>query len=250
MRKILFIVIPIVAIFILVFVLLFTPTGSNSVIKPIANSYLAKKIEDPKIEIKKLDSTFGGIDIEAVANNGVKAKINGDINSYLNKEFNLHYNVKAQELKVKERTIPVNMDISGQATGVATNFGINGSGNAFDSEVNYRFIIKNNKPQAIEAHINSAKISQIFALANVLPFIDGFMYVDIKMPSLNLQNPTGMAKVTIQEGRFNQNLLYKKFGIKLPNDEKFSANFIAKVAQKHIIGKGVLNSTSAKLNTA
>ena len=246
MKKILYIILPIVVLLIAIFAIVFTPAGSNSVIKPIVNKTLAKKIEKPKIEITKLDSKYGFVDIDAKASNGVRANIKGDID-YFKESFDLAYKVDANKIKVQDREIFAKVDVAGQAVGTIKNFGVNGQGKAFESDIKYKFILKNKKPESIEAHINSAKLSQMFAMVNMPAVVDGLAFVDINIPSLDIKNPSGVADVEIREGRFNRGLIAKNFGIKLLKDEKFQAKLKANVEKKFIIGNGVIKSTTAIL---
>lgn len=247
MKKLLFIILLIITFAIALFAILFTPTGSNAVVRPIVNKTLAQKIKEPKIEITKLDSKYGYIDLDAKASNGVTANAKGDVN-YFKKSFDIKYNVNADKIKVQNRDIFAKVNVAGQAVGTIKNFGVNGQGKAFESDVKYKFFLKNNKPEAIEANINSAKLSQMFAIANIAPLIDGLAFVDINMPSLNIKSPSGKANIEIKQGRFNRGLIANNFGIKLPKDEKFTAKIQANVEKKFIVGKGVIDTTTAKLN--
>ena len=247
MKKLIYIFVPIIAILVILAAIFFTPSGSNAVIKPLANSYLDKKLKKPKVKIEKLDSKYKYIDIDAKIDNGVKVSAKGDVD-YFNKSFDLSYKLKANKVKVENKELAVKMDVAGQAAGKVNNFGVNGSGKAFESDLNYKFIIKNKKPESIEANINSAKVAQMFVLASQTPIIDGLAFINIKMPSLNINNPSGKADIEIRDGRFNRGLIAKKFNIILPKDENFKAKFSANVANKHIVGNGVIDSKSAKLN--
>jgi len=247
MKKLLYIFIPIIALITAIFAILFTPSGSNAVIKPFANNYLAEKIKKPKVKIEKLDSKYKYININATVDNGIKIDAKGDID-YFKKTFDINYKVNAQKIKVESKTLPANLNVTGQAVGSVKNFGVNGQGNAFDSNLNYKFILKNNKPESIEANINSAKIAQMLLLANQKPFIDGLAFVNIKMPSLNIQNPSGNGDIEVRDGRFNRHLISKEFNIIVPKDETFKVNFKANVNGKYIIGNGKLDATTAKLN--
>ena len=247
MKKALYIILPIIAILVAIFTILFTPAGSNAVIKPIANKTLANKIKNPKIVITKLDSKYGFVDIDAKSANGVKLNTKGNVD-YFKKSFNLAYKVNANKIKVQDREIFAKVDVAGQAVGTTKNFGVNGQGKAFESDVKYKFILKNNKPEAIEANINSAKLSQMFAMANMTPLVDGLAFVNVNMPSLDIKKPSGRANIEIKQGRFNRGLIAKNYGVKLLKDEKFTAKIKANVQKKFIIGNGVIDSATAKLN--
>lgn len=241
-------VIPLIIVIIIItaVALLFTPVGSNSVIKPLLNSYLAKKIDNPKIEVNKLDSKFGTINLEASVDNGIALSSSGEIN-YLNQKFDQYYKVDAKSVKVEGRDIQMDLNVKGQAVGSSENFGVNGAGRAFDSDIKYKFIIKDGNPQAITASLNSAQIAKIFALANMQPLADGYLFVNSEIPSLDESNPRGAANIEVKNGRFNERILSKKYGIKLPKNEKFIANIDAKVNKKHILTHGDINTTSAKI---
>ena len=247
MKKLLYILLPIVTIFVSIFAIVFTPFGSNKILKPIVNSIINKKIKEPKVTITKLDSKYGYIDLEGNASNGIKFRAKGDID-YFKKSFDLNYNLNAKSVKVDSKDIFVKMDIGGQAVGSIKNFGVNGEGRAFDSPLDYKFIIKDNKPQEINANVNGAKLYKVFALANIPPYADGYAFVNVNMPSLDIKNPSGKGHLEIREGRFNRGLIKKKFNIALQKDEKFSANINSIVAKKFIISKGVIDTTTAKLN--
>ena len=246
MIRLLFFILPILAIVISIFVILFTPFGSNKVIKPIVNSYIQKEIKEPKIEITKLDSKYGWISIDAKSDNGIKAHAEGDV-SYFSKKFGLDYSVNAKSVKLDNRDIKVDLNIAGQAVGSVKNLGVNGKGEAFGSNLDYRFIIKDNKPQAINANISSAEIAKILAIAQKPAFVDGLLTINANMPNLDIKNPKGRADIKIDDGRFNRALIDREFNIKLPKDEKFKANFKAAVRGKYIVGLGDLNTTTAKL---
>ena len=249
MKKALLIILPFILTAIIIFIILFTPFGSNAVVKPIVNSALKSKIKEPQVEITKLDSNFGFINVEAAADNGLKAKAKGDIN-YFKQDFNLNYTLLANSLKVKEKRLPVKMNINGQASGKPNNLSVNGKGKAFNSDINYNFIVKNRKPQMIEAKIDRANIEQMLLLGGIEPYIDGFADVNINMPSLNIHNPKGKGEIIVRDGQFNRHLIAKKFNIVLPRDEKFKAHIKTKVIKNRIIGAGVIKSTSAKLKVS
>ncbi len=246
MKKALLIILPIVLIVTAVFAVLFTPFGSNTVIKPIINRVISSKIKKPKIKITKFDSNFGFVNISAVANNGLNVQAKGKVN-YFSQDFDINYNILANTLKVKEKSLPVKMDINGQAAGKPDNFGVNGSGNAFDSNIHYKFIVKNKNPQTISINVDNANIEQMLLLGGIEPYIGGFADIDINMPSLNVNNPSGKGEIFIRNGEFNRHLLAKKFNIILPINEEFKAHVKAKVEKKFIVGAGIIDSSSAKL---
>jgi hypothetical protein len=247
MKKLILIILLIIVLLIISAVaLLFTPAGSNSFIKPLMNSYLGKQIEHPKVEVTKLDSKFGSIDLKAVADNGIALASSGEVD-YLSQKFDQNYQINAASVKVDNRDIKMDLDVKGQAVGSVKNFGVNGVGRAFDSDINYKFIIKDGNPQTITASLNSAQIAKIFALANMQPLADGYLFVDSNIPSLDAKNPHGTAHIEVKDGRLNNRILSKEYGITLPEDEKFIANIDAKVNKNHILARGDINSTTAKI---
>ena len=246
MKRLIYILLPILAIVVAIAVILFTPFGSNRVLKPIANSYINKKIKKPKIIITKLDSKYGYIDANLKSDNGIKANIKGDID-YFGKKFDLEYRANALSVNVDNRDIRVDLDITGQAVGGAKDIGVNGSGSAFGSDLNYKFIVKDSKPQEIVANIKSAQIAKIFALLNQGAIVDGLLFVNANLAKLDMSNPKGEADIKVLNGVYNRGYIFRKYGLKIPKDEKFISNIQAKVDGKYLIALGDFNSTSAKL---
>ena len=248
MKKLLYIIPFILLLLIItIIVVLFTPFGSNTFIKPLLNRYLEKKIPKPKIKITQLDSKLNTIHLKAVASNGINAEASGDIN-YLQQKFDLNYHLFAKNVIVDNRDVLMNLNLLGQAVGSTKSFGVNGMGRAFDSDVEYKFIIKEGEPQAITVSLNSAEIAKMFAFASMQPLANGFLFINAKLPSLDPKNPHGSAHIEIQDGIFNQRLIAKKFGFVIPQDEKFTAKLDTKVAGKYIVGRGNIDATSAKIN--
>ena len=228
------------------FTAVFTPTGSNAVIKPIVNNKIKQEVKDVKIDVIKLDSKYKYIDVDAIVDNSIKTNAKGKVD-YFSKKFNIDYKVDAKKVKIKDAEYPLNLDILGKAIGDINNFVLNGIGEAFNSKIEYKVLVKDSKPQSIKATINNAKLSQIFLLAKIAPVIDGLAFVNIAMPSLDIKNPRGVAHIEIKDGKIDKDILYKNYKIKLPEDEKLSVNIDAKVENKKVVGSGVIDTTTLKL---
>ncbi len=247
MYRLLLIVVPILTILALAFVAIFTPFGSNATLKPLANNYLKSKITKPKLEITKLDSKPGFIDVDIKSDNSIVANAKGNV-SYFSKKFNLDYKANAQTVTVNNRDVKIDLNISGKAVGVAKNFNVTGKGRAFNSDIDYKFLLKNSEPKAIKADINRARISKIFALLNKQALLDGYLFVNANMPSLDIKNPSGNATIEVKNGVLSNALIKKLYKIDLPKDERLKAKIIASVAKKYIISKGRIDTTTAKID--
>ena len=231
---------------VVIVVVLFTPFGSNTFIKPLLNRYIEKKISNPKIKVTKLDSKLNTIKLEAVASNGIQAEADGEIN-YFKESFDLNYHLFAKNVVVNKRDILMNLNLQGQAVGRPKNFGVNGKGQAFESDVAYKFIIKEGNPQSINISLNSAEIAKIFAFAGIEPLANGLLFINAKLPSLDTKNPRGKAYIEVKDGILNQRLIAKLYHIQIPQDEKFRAKLNTAVAGKYIVGKGTIDTTTAKI---
>ena len=229
------------------FATLFTPSGSNTIIKPIINKELAKKLAKPKIEITNLEHSLNQIVLDALIEETITLHAIGNI-SYFQKSFDIKYYLKAKELTLNNQSYPLHLNIQGEAKGDIKNFAVNGQGEAFDSTINYNFRVHNNLVEYITANIYNAKIAQILLLAKQKPFLDGLVNLNINMPSLNLQNPSGEAKLAIPLATFNRKLFYQNYKILLPKEEKLKALLHTKVAQKKVLSYGDINTTTAKLH--
>ncbi len=246
MKKLAFGIGIIVFIVLVLFAAFFTPYGSNIVLKPIANKILAKKVQKPKITITKIDSKINSLNLEAKIAQTIDFTAFGNIN-YFQKSFDLEYKVDAKELLFEKKVLPLHLNVKGKAVGDIEKFGVNGKGSAFESDISYSFIVDKKELKSIRAHLNAAQLVEVFQIASLPPLMDGLLFVDIQMPSLDIKNPKGYAKIAIKDGRFNRRVIAKKFNILLPKDEKFNLSFFAKVDKKLIKAKGECNSTSAKI---
>ena len=244
------IVIPIVAIFSIIgviFMIFFTPFGSNNLLKPILNKQIEKRIKKPKIEIINVESRLNKIKIDALIQDSITLNLLGTI-SYLSKSFDLLYFLKAKELTYENTRYKLNLDIKGRAKGNIKKFDVNGAGKAFGSNLNYKFIVENKLIKYIVAKIYNAKIAQILLLAKQPPVVNGLLDLDINMPSLDINNPIGEGYLKIYKGYFNRKLIYKKYKILLPKKEQLNANIAAKVQNKKILAVGDINTTTAKIH--
>jgi len=248
MKKI--ILIPSVVVFLLlgvVFYILFTPSGSNNVLKPIVNKKLKQNLKNVNIEVKKLDSKFKYIDVDAVIEESIKLNAKGKLD-YFKKSFDLNYYTLANKVKIENIVYPLNLNIKGKIDGNINSFLVDGYGKGFNSNIGYRVKIEDTKAKSIKVNINNAELSQFFLLSKLEPMINGLAFINIKMPSLDIKNPNGTAHIEIKKGAFNSNLISKKYKINLPKDEAFETKLDAQVADKKIVGKGSLDTTTVKLN--
>ncbi len=242
-----------IGVAILVFLLLalfaafFTPYGSNALLKPLANKIIAQKLPKPKVEITKLDSTINSLKIAGKVAKSIDFSAFGDVN-YLKKAFNLRYDVKANEVVFENKVLPLHLNIKGQAVGNIDKFGVNGAGSAFESDIDYRFVVDKKQLKSINAHLNAAQFAQIFQMASITPLADGLLFVNIQMPSLDIKHPKGFAKIAIKDGRLNRAAIAKEFKIVLPKDEKFTLLLKSAVQKRVIVAKGDVNATSVKLH--
>ncbi len=233
-------------ILVAIFAIIFTPYGSNTILKPIINSQIQQKIKKPKIEVTKFDSKPNYINLDAKIENSIDFNTHGNLN-YFKKSFNLDYSAKAKSLQIQDRVLKPNLKITGKAVGDIDSFKLIGNGSTFDSNISYETIVKNREPKAIKAKIKDAKISELLALAGQPAIISGIANVDIFMPSLDMNNPSGKALIEIKDGVIDAKKLRRYYKINLYNNESLKAKIVANAVKNYIVGKGQILTTSAKL---
>ncbi len=246
MKKIFIPIIVIVLVLMFPIVAFFTPKGTESLVKPLLNQELEKRVKKPKIVLTKLENSYDKIALEALIQNSITLNVVGSI-YYFKKSFALMYSLKANEVEFDGERYRLNMDIKGKAQGTFTKFNVDGAGKAFDSDINYKFIVQRDIIKSIVANISNAKIEQILLLAKQAPYLKGLLHLHVNMPSLDFNNPSGNAKIEVEKGIFNRKLFLKKYNLLLPKDEKLSLLFNAKVVGKKILSTGDINTTTVKL---
>ncbi len=227
-------------------IFIFTPFGSNLIIKPIINFKIKSEIKKPKIELEKIDLKFNNVNLKAIIENSIDLTLVGKV-FYFQKSFDLHYKIYAKYLEIDKEKYNLNLNILGQAKGNFRNFFVNGAGEAFESKINYKFQVEDSLVKKLIANINRANISQILILLKKAPFLNGLVDLNINMPNLDIKNPNGYGNLKIYDAIFNQKEIYKFYKIVIPKDEKLQSNIFAKVYKNRIFVKGDINTTTAKL---
>ena len=247
MKTIISLLSTLVILIIIALLAIFTPYGSNTVLKPIINKKIHSEISKPKITIDKFDSKLSYLDVVGNVDNKLKFRALGDVN-YFKKSFNLNYTLNAKEIKIEDKEYNPNLHISGKAVGNIKHFKVNGEGKAFGSNLYYKSIVKNNQPQVIEAKIKDAKVAQLLAIAGVNPILNAIANIDINMPNLDINNPQGKAYIELKNGILNRKLIKQAYGILIPKNEHIDARIIANVVKKYIVAKGKILSTTANID--
>ncbi len=246
-RALLYTLITFLLIILFALLTFFTPFGSDTILKSVANSYLKNKIKDQDIKITKLLTTPSSIKSEILVDNDIVIKVEGPIN-WLKRIFNLKYSIDADKVKVKQRKLAVKMHIKGSLEGKVDLFKVLGKGRAFDSGLNYNFVVANKKILNINAQLYSARVSKILALLKEPPYADGLVTLNIDMPSLNPNNPTGNAHLLVKNGKINKYLIKKDFNIEIVGDGKFTLDANSEVKNKVFITNANLNTNLGKIS--
>jgi len=225
--------------------ILFTSPG-NTLLLPFANSYLAQKVPQAKIVLKKLRLKPDTIGLVAEINDAIDVKAKGDIN-LLSQQFDIHYLIDTQEIKTPTLTIKEHIRIRGNAKGNADNMQIQGKGLAFKSTIRYAVALVDQNPKNIKVDIKDADLRSLLVVAGQQPYASGRVSLHANMPDFTPLNPQVDAVFGIKHGILDSKLIAKDFNITLPAHTTYQTNFVIKTEDRRVTFNGSLNSDLANL---
>jgi len=180
----------------------------NDISKPYLAQFIASQIDkNITIKIDKYQLDYNHIILKGKVNEVIDIDIDGDLN-LLSQSFDLNYTIVWKEQDI---------DLKGQAEGIIENIIINGSGDAFDSDVHYALELENQKPQNIQVNIKDAQVEKVLALASKPTYAKGLFDLKIDMPKINQNEGVGEARLTLHQIQPNIKLLKNDFDIELPS---------------------------------
>ncbi len=220
--------------------ILFTSPG-NTLLLPFANSYLAQKVPQAKIVLKKLRLKPNSIGVMAEVNDAIDIRAKGDI-SLFNQYFDINYTVDTNEIKTPTQTIKEHIRIRGNAKGHAEAMQIQGKGLAFNSSIRYAVALINQNPKNIKIDIKDADLRSLLVVAGQKPYASGQFSLHANMPDFTPLNPHIDAILGIKHGLLDRKLIARDFNISLPTDTRYQTDFVIKTEDRRITFNGTLNS--------
>ncbi len=246
MRKLLYPLLFIVIILQVLAYLAYTASG-NDMILPYLNHYLSQNSNELKIRLTKLRLHPGKIAFVAKINNDIDMVAKGDL-SLLTQAFDLKYVIDADKIQTEGLSIEEHVKLKGKAAGEPNDMQIFGKGDAFGSRINYTLQLIDKKPKNITLDMGRANLKNILIVSGHKPYASGLLSLHINMPKLNPKNPSGTAKLKIEKGVLNSQLIKKEFDIEIPPKTKLSMLIKAKAIKKHISANGLLKTSIGNID--
>lgn len=227
-RALLWILGIIVVIFIIAFVLLFTPFG-NGILKP----YIQKQINkyspiEAKLEVFKL--RFSSFDIEINALDNITINANGSY-SLLGQNIDGVLNILIKNPKnIKELSavqLSDNFAIENIIRGKFSDFAIWTKSNIADGNIDITTQIVDYSPAKILANISNLKLESMLNLIGQKPYVSGVFNLKADIVGDADLNFTGAANAEISKAKFSESLIKKDFNIKIPSTTDFVVNLNA-----------------------
>lgn len=236
MKKVLLWILGVVlVIFIVAFVLLFTPFG-NGILKP----YIQKQIDKyspvtVKLEVFKL--RFSNFDIEIEALDSITISANGTY-SLFSQSIDGILNILIKNPKdIKELSavqLNDNFLIENIVRGKFSDFSVWTKSNIADGDIDINTQIVDFTPVKILANIQNLKLESMLNLIGQKPYTSGIFNLKANIVGDTNLNFTGAASAEISKAKFSESLIKKDFNIKIPNTTDFVVNLNASFDGKDV----------------
>ena len=159
---------------------LFFSDFGNNLAKPYIENLIKEK-SGLDVKLEKFDLNFGDLDISANVNDAANVNVKGKYSLFA-RSFDLNYDVNAHDLAKLGIKTSEGLSLKGQILGDLDKFGINGSGQIFDSNVKFLANLKDLKPLDLQIDAKGLNVEKALAVASLPIYAKGNIDVlsDIK----------------------------------------------------------------------
>lgn len=249
MKKFFIILIAIVVILLLVvFGLLFTAPG-NGVLKPIIEKK-ATEASGMDVKLDKLALRVSSLDVEATVAGNLKAKVSGPM-SIFSQTFDLDYDISADKIpEIDGIKVDGSAHLNGKVNGALSEFNAAGSGDVFDSSIDFDTKIKDFKPINAVANVKNLEIAKVLALLNQPVYSSGVVSLEANIvPNAN-NELEGTAKLLVDKGLVHEDIVLREFNVTLPKNTNYNINGNFNIQNGNdLVGQIVAISSLATLKT-
>ena len=236
MKKIIVFVLAFVLIAVIgAYTLAFTSFG-NDIVKPYVQNAIKEK-SGYDVKFNKFEICPTGIDIEAVANSEITAKVSGTL-SIFSKNLDLSYDIDVQNLASMGINLKEKMLFSGLIKGKFTDFEATGAGKILGSNATFNSTVKDYSPLGLKLDAKNLELDKALALAGQPLYANGKISLTADISPKD-GKPVGSAVVELNDIKANGALLAKDFNLTLPS------NFIANGKITADVKDDVINAKSA-----
>jgi len=232
-------------VFFLMF-LLFTQSGNN-IVKPYLEKVIKERLQqDVSVKAFTLKTDF--IDLELAVSQNSKLILNGNFN-LLSKSMDINYEVEATDLKSPYINIDGLLHVQGNIKGIVENFEVNGTGIAFDSNIDFITLIEKRKVKAIKLDAKKIKIESVLAFFKKPIYSKGIFDISIDAEPKTGNSFVGKGDIFIHYATLNNSLLERDFGIKLNNIISYRGTINSVIDGDNIQAKTEILSNVAKISS-
>ncbi|WP_187648123.1 hypothetical protein [Nitrosophilus labii] len=225
MKKILIGIIVVVSILIVLSYVIFFTSFGNSLLKPVIESQINKKLPQ-KIVLQTFKLSPSDIKLYIKLEKGSYVKAEGEY-SLFSKSFDIDYDVKIAELSKISPLTGVNLRgpfaTKGSVKGDLKRINIVGKTDIAKSDGQYTLLLKDLEPASLEANINGMHIEDLLYMVYQPRFLAGTIQIIVDIPNLNPKSLDGKVSVNMLDGVINREIMKKDFNVTLPKtDIKFA----------------------------
>ncbi|AWK60989.1 hypothetical protein C6B36_00480 [Helicobacter cinaedi] len=207
----------ILALFVLIFCVLFTPPG-NALLKPIIQGQI-DKYAPIKLELETFSLGISSVELKIAHNDTIIITLGGDF-SLFSQTLDLALKVDARDIAVLGELVDTPLQgsfvINTAAKGSLKHLEVNTTSDIAKSFTDIRVTLQDFTPTAILANIKDAQIKEFLAMAGIKPYASGSLSLEADIKGDQNMNFNGNTLLQIAQGLVDSTLIKKDFDIDVP----------------------------------
>lgn len=207
----------ILALFVLIFCVLFTPPG-NALLKPIIQGQI-DKYAPIKLELETFSLGISSVELKIAHNDTIIITLGGDF-SLFSQTLDLALKVDARDIAVLGELVDTPLQgsfvINTTAKGSLKHLEVNTTSDIAKSFTDIRVTLQDFTPTAILANIKDAQIKEFLAMAGIKPYASGSLSLEADIKGDQNMNFNGNTLLQIAQGLVDSTLIKKDFDIDVP----------------------------------
>ncbi len=246
MKKLLIIILVLIAFIVGgIYFILFTSSG-NALLKPIIQKELSKKLP---IEVSLDRFRLSPVDI--VLHLGKESKIvaKGELHPF-SQSFDIDYDVKIARLEdlkaLTKQNLRGPLHTKGHLFGKVKEFEVQGTSDVAKSDTSYDIHIEDFEPTDVLAKIDHAQIADLLYMVSQPRVANGRLDLDANLSDLDPEHLAGLLKAKIRQGRIDAKVIKKAFKVNVPSSS-LQGDVLAKLHGSDIDLKSLIDSSLLKL---
>lgn len=207
----------ILALFVLIFCVLFTPPG-NALLKPIIQGQI-DKYAPIKLELETFSLGISSVELKIAHNDTIIITLGGDF-SLFSQTLDLALKVDARDIAVLGELVDTPLQgsfvINTTAKGSLKHLEVNTTSDIAKSFTDIRVTLQDFTPTAILANIKDAQIKEFLAMAGIKPYASGSLSLEADIKGDQNMNFNGNTLLQIAQGLVDSTLVKKDFDVDVP----------------------------------